>query len=185
MPPSGCRPVRPALLSIHRLRLCSHTPRPHPGYAINPARDLGPRLLTAMVGYGSQGTRFFSPLPLLYIECSRMYVNLHSVHVQESVLAVVPGHRTHRWGSRRHVHLRRALLHRLRVHPEQAVRHLLILSIVSCRTNPFSRPILVTHVHAHTTSAPWPQNGSAPSRASKTSNDIPRHETPLAPPTHE
>jgi aquaglyceroporin related protein len=28
------------------------------GYAINPARDLGPRILTAMVGYGKAGVYF-------------------------------------------------------------------------------------------------------------------------------
>ena len=37
------------------------------GYAVNPARDLGPRIMTAMVGYGAQGPYIRTILELTLI----------------------------------------------------------------------------------------------------------------------
>lgn len=50
-PPPGLLPVA-MFITILALGLCLGF---QTGYAINPARDLGPRLLTAMVGYGKEG----------------------------------------------------------------------------------------------------------------------------------
>ncbi|KAK7032631.1 hypothetical protein VNI00_012895 [Paramarasmius palmivorus] len=49
-PPAGLLPV-PLFILILGIGACLGM---QTGYAINPARDLGPRILTSMVGYGTQ-----------------------------------------------------------------------------------------------------------------------------------
>ena len=50
-PPSGVMPLALFLvITAMGLGIGMQT-----GYALNPARDLGPRIMTAMVGYGKEG----------------------------------------------------------------------------------------------------------------------------------
>ena len=109
------------------------------GYAINPARDLGPRILTAMVGYGKEG----SPSALVYrIRWLTSYRAVFTFRHQywlwaavvtpivsalgksfllERKLPLLTRSRLHSWD----IPLRSLLLHRFRIHCEQTVSLLL------------------------------------------------------------
>lgn len=95
-------------------------------YALNPARDLGPRFMTAMVGYGKDVFTYRK-----YVPPSLRVLIILTRYPNQSILDLVSNHGTHRGCSARGDLLRCIPLHRTRKYFQPTVRISLDLFSIS------------------------------------------------------